>query len=63
MNTETHKNTENADAPNTPNDPIVQKEVGKGLTDDERVSREAESEGEGARVELGPADLDRLPKN
>ena len=31
-----------------------------GLTDDERVSRE-ESEGDGARVKPGPADLDRAP--
>ena len=33
-----------------------------GLTDDERVSREGESEGEGARVKLGPADLERVSK-
>lgn len=31
-----------------------------GLTDDERVSRE-ESEGDGARVKPGPADLERAP--
>jgi hypothetical protein len=42
---------------------VAQKDVGKGLTDDERVSREDDPKEEGARVELGPADLERLSKN
>lgn len=33
-----------------------------GLTDDERVSREKDANGVGARVEPGPADAQRLPK-
>lgn len=37
-------------------------ELGAGLTDDQRVSREPESKGDGANVTLGPADLERLPK-
>jgi hypothetical protein len=37
-------------------------DLGVGLTDDERVSREPESTGDGASVALGPADLERLPK-
>jgi hypothetical protein len=31
-----------------------------GLTDDQRVSREDEAGGDGARVQLGPADLARV---
>jgi hypothetical protein len=42
--------------------PAKETGLGEGLTDDERVSRASESEGEGANVELGPADLERLPK-
>lgn len=33
-----------------------------GLTDDERVSREKDTNGVGARVEPGPADAQRLLK-
>lgn len=39
----------------------LQDSLGEGLTDDERVSREHEGKGDGARVTLGPADLERLP--
>jgi hypothetical protein len=37
-------------------------DIGDGLTDDERVSRESEPASE-AKVTLGPADLERLPKS
>lgn len=36
-------------------------DIGEGLTDDQRVSREGEATGEGARVTPGPADEERLP--
>lgn len=39
---------------------VPTEEKDAGLTDDERVSRE-ESDGEGSRVEPGPADLERAP--
>lgn len=44
-----------------PDEPLPQGDTGEGLTDDERVSREDQT-GEGARVKLGPADQERLPK-
>lgn len=34
-----------------------------GLTDDQRVSREGESKGSGARVKPGPADEQRTDKS
>ncbi|MDY7560196.1 hypothetical protein [Pseudomonas sp. AB6] len=37
-------------------------DVGEGLTDDERVSREDDDAEGGARVTPGPADEERLPK-
>ncbi|VVM43713.1 hypothetical protein PS645_00383 [Pseudomonas fluorescens] len=46
--------------PNDLSDRDGSNETDVGLTDDERVSRE-ESEGDGARVEPGPADLERAP--
>ena len=39
---------------------IVEQAHDAGLTDDERVRREEQSEGEGPRVNPGPADLERL---
>ena len=41
---------------------IPDDDVGEGLTDDDRVSRESDGEGDGARVTLGPADEERLNK-
>lgn len=40
----------------------LEDEIGEGLTDDERVSREVGSEDTGARVTLGPADYERMKK-
>ena len=37
-------------------------DLGAGLTDDERVSRENTPKGDGANVTLGPADVERLAK-
>jgi hypothetical protein len=36
--------------------------VSEGLTDDQRVSREGDSDEKGARVTPGPADEERLSK-
>ncbi|WP_213878850.1 hypothetical protein [Pseudomonas sp. dw_358] len=41
---------------------ILDKDIGEGLTDDERTQREDQKEEKGGRVDLGPADLERLPK-
>jgi hypothetical protein len=43
-------------------DGIAQGDRGDGLTDDERVSREEQPQGQGARVTPGPGDAERLPK-
>jgi hypothetical protein len=40
--------------------PTLDKDTEVGLTDDERVSREGNSEGKGARVTPGPADAERI---
>lgn len=58
--TDSEKQRSDEDQPhsNTPSDEVSE----AGLTDDERVSREGESVGDGARVKPGPADLERLPK-
>ncbi|WP_172604497.1 hypothetical protein [Pseudomonas fluorescens] len=42
-------------------DQLNEHDIGEGLTDDERVSREEGSAGDGARVTPGPADEERLP--
>lgn len=39
--------------------PDISERSDSGLTDDQRVSRE-ESSGDGVRVKLGPADLERI---
>ena len=42
-------------------DQLNEHDIGEGLTDDERVSREEGSADDGARVTPGPADEERLP--
>jgi hypothetical protein len=52
------KAPESPEPPHKPSD----EDVGEGLTDDERVSREDDKECEGARVTPGPADRELLEK-
>lgn len=51
-----------AEAPAKDRDKYSNDEENSGLTDDQRVSREADDETDGARVTLGPADEERLSK-
>jgi hypothetical protein len=58
----THKNDDENKKRLKPTQTDSEDDIGEGLTDDERVSRESEPKGEG-KVTLGPADLERLPKS
>lgn len=46
-----------------PKDQLPQDDVGEGLSDDERLSREKPAQQQGARVKPGPADEARLPES
>ncbi|MGI4840272.1 MAG: hypothetical protein ACRYF9_21935 [Janthinobacterium lividum] len=54
MTSDTDLNSEKSDKA------ILEDDIGQGLTDDERLEREDRTDGEGSRVQPGPADLERL---